>query len=1011
MTRSITCGDSGRRAFLAATALTLAFAGSAAHASPDVAVWNGPWDGSWNVAGNWQPSVVPNNGGGVLYDVIVDNNGSGASSAILFSTVTIRTLSINVGDMVTVRNCSLGLSGGSIGNSGELVLGSTGFATDLSLTTDTTISGPGQITTSASGSNRIFGSAGVLLTHASDHTIQGTFQFGLNLIRLNNFGLIDCSLSPSATMDLSNVGINFNQGTIRASNGATLTISGTEFYNTLGVIEAMGNSSMVLSSATINGGTVRDVDGPGPGEVRNANTATLNGVLVEGGFRGVNGTQTRVSGATVFDGPMMLDAAGFTTDLIIDSSPFHLSGAGGVHCSNSLSNRIYPAANGSRLVNEASRIIRGGLQLGINQLQLTNNGIIDADVSSGITVDLSDAGTHFNTGTMRASNGAQLLITGTVLDNAGGLVEASAGSVVRLSGSTIIGGTVRDTDGPGSGRVHNVNTLVLDGVTIDGGLETDNGTVVRLYGDCVLNGPLTVNGVNFTTDVVVHEPVLTLHGPANVDFSNTLTNRLYGSVLSNRLINPAGHTIRGAMQLGVNLMLLTNEGLIQFDQSAGGTIDLSAAGDNFNAGTIRARNAAPLTMTGTLLDNTGGVIEADEGAVISISGCTITGGTLRDADGAGASRIVNTSTTILRDLTVQGGLEAGNGTNTRLEGAIDFQGPLRLLSDSFTTDLVLQTTPFTLSGAGDTVFSNSQVGRMYGNQPAARLVIAPGHTVRGGYQLGVNLTSILNQGTLLADSSAGVTIDPSDVLGFVNEGVVHASGGNIGLSTGAFENKGTVTIDVGRAVNRTGAYTQTAGTTTVNGTLSATTGVQLQGGTLNGTGIVSSLVTNTSGSVAPGSSAGTLAMSAGYTQGNGGELTIEVGGTAPGTEHDVLAITGNASLAGALRVSRINHFTPGAKDEFTILTCTGTRTGEFGVLEGCDDFTVTYGTNWVKVKFAGAMGVPADLNQDGFVNGADLGGMLGQWGACTEECCPADLNGDGIVNGGDLGLLLSNWSS
>ncbi|MEI6474352.1 MAG: hypothetical protein WCO75_03060 [Planctomycetota bacterium] len=50
---------------------------------------------------------------------------------------------------------------------------------------------------------------------------------------------------------------------------------------------------------------------------------------------------------------------------------------------------------------------------------------------------------------------------------------------------------------------------------------------------------------------------------------------------------------------------------------------------------------------------------------------------------------------------------------------------------------------------------------------------------------------------------------------------------------------------------------------------------------------------------------------------------------------------------------------------------------------------------------------PADLNGDHVVNGADLGLLLGSWGACPG--CPADLNHDGIVNGADLGLMLGSW--
>ena len=50
-------------------------------------------------------------------------------------------------------------------------------------------------------------------------------------------------------------------------------------------------------------------------------------------------------------------------------------------------------------------------------------------------------------------------------------------------------------------------------------------------------------------------------------------------------------------------------------------------------------------------------------------------------------------------------------------------------------------------------------------------------------------------------------------------------------------------------------------------------------------------------------------------------------------------------------------------------------------------------------------GTPADLNGDGFVNGADLALLLGQWGGSGT----ADLTGDGIVNGADLAILLGAW--
>ena len=53
---------------------------------------------------------------------------------------------------------------------------------------------------------------------------------------------------------------------------------------------------------------------------------------------------------------------------------------------------------------------------------------------------------------------------------------------------------------------------------------------------------------------------------------------------------------------------------------------------------------------------------------------------------------------------------------------------------------------------------------------------------------------------------------------------------------------------------------------------------------------------------------------------------------------------------------------------------------------------------------------PADLDCNGAVNGADLGLLIGHWGACPPGGpCVGDINGDGQVNGADLGLLIGAW--
>ena len=50
---------------------------------------------------------------------------------------------------------------------------------------------------------------------------------------------------------------------------------------------------------------------------------------------------------------------------------------------------------------------------------------------------------------------------------------------------------------------------------------------------------------------------------------------------------------------------------------------------------------------------------------------------------------------------------------------------------------------------------------------------------------------------------------------------------------------------------------------------------------------------------------------------------------------------------------------------------------------------------------------PADLDDDGDVDGTDLAALLAQWGTDGS----ADINGDGTVNATDLSSVLAAWGS
>ena len=76
--------------------------------------------------------------------------------------------------------------------------------------------------------------------------------------------------------------------------------------------------------------------------------------------------------------------------------------------------------------------------------------------------------------------------------------------------------------------------------------------------------------------------------------------------------------------------------------------------------------------------------------------------------------------------------------------------------------------------------------------------------------------------------------------------------------------------------------------------------------------------------VSPGMSPGTLSITGNYVQGADGTLSVELGGTVPGTLYDVLNVSGNATLGGKLQVSLTGGFVPTTDYAFGVVKATGT---------------------------------------------------------------------------------------
>ena len=283
----------------------------------------------------------------------------------------------------------------------------------------------------------------------------------------------------------------------------------------------------------------------------------------------------------------------------------------------------------------------------------------------------------------------------------------------------------------------------------------------------------------------------------------------------------------------------------------------------------------------------------------------------------------------MANLTNSGAVTINDNTTLNLVGTITNSGTLTLNSLGNTTSLVIQG-DVTLDGGGTVTLSNAPQNRILGAANTDRLTNSD-NTIQGSGNIGANLMALTNNGTIIANVSNALTID---VFGATN-----------------FTTAGTVTVNVGRTLTMGSGdiFTQTAGVTTVNGTLNTSGGgsVDIQGGTLAGAGIINGAVSN-AGTVAPGASgsasAGILTINGAYTQTSGGTLAIEIGGPTVGTDFDRLATNGAATFAGDLNVSFINAYKPAPTTQFQVVTY-ASRTGTLTlnvITPGSRDVSQTY---------------------------------------------------------------------
>jgi len=240
--------------------------------------------------------------------------------------------------------------------------------------------------------------------------------------------------------------------------------------------------------------------------------------------------------------------------------------------------------------------------------------------------------------------------------------------------------------------------------------------------------------------------------------------------------------------------------------------------------------------------------------------------------------------------------------------------------------------------------------------------------------------------------------------------------GSVGLSFGTSDVFGDIDNAAGGRIAVSGAGSASFYDDLINdGEVSVSAGASaVYFGAVTGAGSFTGAGTNYfEGDLRPGHSAAAISFGGGVVFGPWAALAVEIGGNAPGSEHDQLNVAGQVSLDGALDVELIDGFVPEPGDVFEIITA-GARSGEFASAAGLDDlggfagldFVLSYEPDAVELLASAHKG---DANLDAKVDVLDLARLANHFGKTPAKWTDSDFNGDDKVDVLDLAILANHF--
>ncbi|MFQ5796053.1 MAG: CARDB domain-containing protein, partial [Candidatus Bipolaricaulia bacterium] len=603
-------------------------------------------------------------------------------------------------------------------------------------------------------------------------------------------------------------------------------------------------------------------------------TLTLQGNLTGAGDLNVNGTLNWSSGTMSGSGTTTIAATG---TMNISDLPVTLLGR--------------TITNAGTVIWSSTVNIKSGRGAVLNNLA---SGLFDVQNDQVFFFNQKGIISQFNNaGTFRKSAGTGFTDIDIVFNNSG-TVDVNSGTLNLKNGGTSSGafsvaaGATLDFIGGN----HSLDTS--SSVTGAGTVDFSKSTVT-ISGTYNLAGTTSVTGgtVSFTGSVVNVGSTLTIDS-GMADFSN-----IEGAITTTTLNLSVG-TLTGSSNVTVTGLTTWSSGTM----SGSGTTTIAATG-TMNISDL------PVTLLGRTITNAGTVIWSS---------------TVNIKSGRGA--VLNNLASGLFDVqNDQVFFFNQKGIISQFNNA----GTFRKSAGTGFTDI-------------DIVFNNS--GTVDVNSGTLNLTTVTQHVgntlADGTWNVFANATLNITTGVDITTNNANVALSGVG-SNFAKINSLATNGGSFSIldgrdftTVGALSNADNVTIGDGSTFTVTSDYTQISGNTTLNnGTLAASTVVDIQGGNLSGSGTVDAPVVNNAGQANSGGSPGIINIMGNYMQSANGTLNIEIGGLPAGTEFDKFIINGTATLDGTLNVSLINGFVPIAGDRFQVMTF-GSRSGDFATQYGLD---------------------------------------------------------------------------